>query len=215
MIKKQTLVALLLLLLIPVVMLGGGFLFSLINPEIAAGHPNYVRNWHLLNSLKTGIIKAMFVSVFGLYLTGSYLVIRAKRQSSFWLFLAALGPLGFAILSVLNDPAPSKSDRYSRILQKMHWVLRTAYEIACFFLICELAWNLMLLKRYAMIKYQSITTGMTTAQIIAIQAASSGMWAFAEGLEIMFFVIVLYLLRPILFNLIARAASSNTTLETS
>ncbi|WP_109486574.1 hypothetical protein [Occallatibacter savannae] len=215
MIKKQTLVALLLLLLIPVVMLSGGFLFSLINPELAAGHPNYVRNWHLLNSLKTGIIWAMFAAVFALYLTGSYLVIRSKSQSSLWLLLAALGPIGFAILSVLNDRAPSKSDRYSRFLRKLNWILRTAYEIACFFLIWELAWNLMLVKRYAMIKYQSITTGMTAAQIIAIQDASSGMYAFSEGLEIMFFVIVLYLLRPILFNLIARLLPSGPTLETS
>ena len=207
MIKKQLLVALLLLLLIPVVMLGGGFLFSLINPEIAAGHPNYVRNWHLLNSLKTGVIWGMFGTVFALYLIGSYLVIRSKHQSSLWLLLAALGPLGFAILSVLNDRAPSQNDRYSRFLRSMHWSLRVGYEVVSFVVIWTLAWNIMLLKRYAMIKYQSITTGMSTAQIMAIQDASSGMWAFAEGLEIMFFVIVLYLLRPILFNLVARIAT--------
>ena len=215
MIKKQLLVALLLLLLIPVVILGGGFLFSLINPEVAAGHPNYVRNWHLLNSLKTGVLRGMFAAVLALYLLGSYLVIRSKSQSSLWLVLAALGPLGFAILSVLNDRQPSQTDRYARFLRSMHWLLRAAYETACFFLICELSWNLMLLKRYAMIKYQAITTGQSTAQIIAIQDASSGMWAFAEGLEIMFFVIVLYVLRPILFNLAARLITPKPTLETS
>lgn len=36
--KKQTVVALALLLLIPVVTMLGGLLFSLINPESAAGH---------------------------------------------------------------------------------------------------------------------------------------------------------------------------------
>lgn len=207
MIKKELFAALLLLLLIPAVMLGGGFLFSLINPEVAAGHPNYVRNWHLLNSLKTCIIWATFAVVFALYLLGSLLVLRSKIQSNLWLPLALLGPFGFAILSVLNDRTPTQTDRYSRFLRSMHWVLRAGYEIACFFLIWELAWNLMLLKRYAMIKYQAITTGMSTAQIIAIQDASSGMWAFAEGLEIIFFVIVLYLLRPIAFNLVARVAA--------
>ena len=75
MIKKQMLVALLLLLLIPAVMLGGGFLSSLINPEVAAGHPNYVRNWHLLSPLKTLIILGMFATVVALYLLGSFLVI--------------------------------------------------------------------------------------------------------------------------------------------
>lgn len=215
MIKKQLLLALLLLLLIPVVMLGGGFLFSQINPEIAAGHPNYVRNWHLLNSLKMGVMWGMFAAVFALYLIGSYLVIRSKSQSNLWLVLAALGPLGFAILSVLNDRAPSKTDRYSRFLRSMNWLLRAGYEIACFFIIWELAWNLMLLKRYAMIKYQSITTGMGTAQIVAIQDASSGMWAFSEGLEIIFFVIVFYVLRPILFNLIGGIAATKPTPEVS
>jgi hypothetical protein len=46
--KKQTAVALVLVLLIPVVTMLGGWVFSLINPEIAAGHPNYVRNFQLL-----------------------------------------------------------------------------------------------------------------------------------------------------------------------
>ena len=158
---------------------------------------------------------AAFAAVLALYLLGRYLVIRSKSQSSLWLILAALGPLGFAILSVLNDRQPSQTDRYARFLRSMHWLLRAAYETACFFLICELSWNLMLLKRYAMIKYQAITTGQSTAQIIAIQDASSGMWAFAEGLEIMFFVIVLYVLRPILFNLAACVITPKPTIETS
>ena len=52
MMKKQMVVALVLLLLIPVVSMLGGFLFSMINPEIAAGHANYVRNYHLLSLVK-------------------------------------------------------------------------------------------------------------------------------------------------------------------
>jgi hypothetical protein len=65
-----------------------------------------------------------------------------------------------------------------------------------------------------MIWYQSATTGVSTAQIIAIQDASSGMWAFGEGLEVMFFAILLYLLRPLLFNLVAglTARQSSTAL---
>ena len=54
----------------------------------------------------------------------------------------------------------------------------------------------MILKRNLMIRYESITTGVSTAQIIATQNASSGMWAFGESLEVMFFVIVLYLFAP-------------------
>ncbi|MBS1805078.1 MAG: hypothetical protein JST28_17090 [Acidobacteria bacterium] len=208
MIKKQLLLALLLLLLIPAVMLAGGLLFSLINPEIAAGHPNYTRNWHLLSQLKGLIMFGMFATVLALYLLGSFLVIRSKSQSSLWLLLAALGPLGFAILSVLNDRAPSESDRYSRFLCSMKWYLRISYELLCLYLVWELSWQIMILKRNLTIRYESITTGVSTAQIIATQNASSGMWAFGESLQVMFFIIILYLLRPILFNLIARLVSS-------
>lgn len=49
---------------------------------------------------------------------------------------------------------------------------------------------------------------MTAAQIIDLQNASSGMWAFGEGLEVMFIVILLYLLRPMLFNLVSYAAAT-------
>jgi len=204
MIKKQLLLALLLLLLIPAVMLGGGFLSNLIDPEVAAGHPNYVRNWHLLSSLKTTLLLGSFVVAVALYFLGSFLVIRSKNQSDLWLLLALLGPLGFAILSALNDRSPSQPDLYTRFLRNMNWFLRIGYELLCLYVIWELSWQLMILKRNLMIRYESTTTGVTSAQIIATQNASSGMWAFGESLEVMFFIIVLYLFRPILFNLVAR-----------
>ena len=202
MIKKQLLVALLLLLLIPAVTVGAGILFSLINPEIAAGHPNYARNWHLLNSLKLGVMYGSFAVIIALYLLGCFLVIRSKKQSRLWLLLAPFGPFGFAVLSVLNDRAPSQSDRYSRFVHGLNAWMRVGYELCSFVLIWEVAWQAMLLKRDLMIWYQSATTGVSTAQIMAVQDASSGMWAFGEALEVMFFVILLYLLRPILFNLV-------------
>ena len=60
MFKKQSMAALVLLLLIPLVLRLGGMLFSLINPEIAAGHPNYVRNYHLLNLVKMSFLFGSF-----------------------------------------------------------------------------------------------------------------------------------------------------------
>jgi hypothetical protein len=123
MIKRQTLFALLLLLLIPAVTIGAGILFSLINPEIAAGHPNYSRNWQLLHSLKMGVMYGSFLVILALYLLGCFLVIRSKKQSRFWLALAPFGPLGFAVLSVLNDRAPSQTDLYSRFVRGLNtWV---------------------------------------------------------------------------------------------
>src|SRR5437868_2959195 len=110
--KKQMVAALVLLLLIPVVMMLGGLLFNLINPEIAAGHPNYVRNFHLLSLLKIGSFWASGALVATLWLLSCFLVIRSKERSSLWLFCAALGPLGFAILMTLKDRVPGETDRY-------------------------------------------------------------------------------------------------------
>ena len=42
--KKQIAVALGLLLLIPAIVVFDGWLFRFIDPEIAAGHPNYAQN---------------------------------------------------------------------------------------------------------------------------------------------------------------------------
>ena len=62
------------------------------------------------------------------------------------------------------------------------------------------AYQTMVLKRDLMIMYEAATTGTSTAQIINQQNASSGMWAFSEGLEVCYLVVLFYLLWPILFN---------------
>jgi hypothetical protein len=202
--KKQTVVAFILLLLIPVVLILGGLLFNLINPEIAAGHPNYARNFHLLNLLKIASLLASFAVVAILWLLACFFMIRSKGRSSWWLLLAALGPFGFAILALLNDSASTETDRHARFVRSLNSFLRVGYEVGRFVIIWLLAFEAMVLKRNLMILYESATTGTSTAQIIATQNASSGMWAFSEGLEVMFLVVLLYLLWPIVFNIAAR-----------
>ena len=204
--KKQWVVAIVLLLLIPVVLMLGGTLFSLINPEIAAGHPNYVRNFHLLNLLKRTILLVSIATVAVLWLLVCLLVIRGKKRSLLWLFLAALGPFGFAILATLNDQEPAEKDWYARFVSNMNWYVRAGYELCTFVIIGELAYQGMVLKRLLMIKYQAVTTGVSEAQIIDLQNASSGMWAFAEGMEVIFLVILFYLLRPMVFRIGHRVA---------
>ncbi len=44
----------------------------------------------------------------------------------------------------------------------------------------------MVLERDLMIIYEAAATGTSTAQIIDQRNASSGMWAFREGLEVLF-----------------------------
>ena len=208
MMKKQSVVALVLLLLIPLVLSLGGMLFSLINPEIAAGHQNYVRNYHLLNMLKLACLWTSFAIVGVLWVLVFLIVIRSKQRSYLWLLLAALGPIGLAILTMLNDRTSAEKDRYSRFVGKMNWLVRAAYEVAIFLSVWVIAYQAMVLKRTLMIWYESATTGVSTAQIIDTQNASGGMWAFGEGLEVMYLVVLLYLLWPIVFCIVGNMASS-------
>jgi hypothetical protein len=217
MMKREWVAAVVLLLLIPVALVLGGALFSLINPEIAAGHPNYVRNFHLLNLLKLSVMWATAAAVLVLWLLVCLQVIRAKKRSSAWLFLAALGPFGLAILAMLrdaklneataNDRATEVTDRYTRFVRSLNGFVRAGYELCSFVILWELAYQAMVVKRTLMIRYEAATTGVSVAQIIDTQNASSGMWAFGEGLEVMFLVALLYLLRPVVFNLVGRLAA--------
>jgi len=213
MMKKQTVVALVLLLLIPVVSMLGGLLFSMINPEIAAGHANYARNYHLLSLVKIMTMWGSGALVVMLWLLACFLVIRSKERSSLWLFFAALGPFGFAILAMLNERAPAETDRHARFVRSLNRFARVGYEVCTFVVIWLLAYQAMVLKRNLMIMYQSAITGISTSQIIATQNASSGMWAFAEGIEVMFMVVLFYLLRPIVFNIVGRVTATMASLK--
>jgi hypothetical protein len=211
MIKKQTVIALVLLLLVPLALMLGGLLFSLINPEIAAGHPNYVRNYHLLNLLQIISFCASGAVAAALWLLVCFLMIRSKQRSNWWLFLAALGPFGYAFLAMLNDRAPAETDRYARFVRKLNWLMRGGYELCAFLIVWVLAYQAMVLMRTMMIWYEAATSGTSTAQIMNIQNASSGMWAFAEGNEVMYFVVLLYLIRPVVFCIVGKVAAAMAT----
>lgn len=205
--KKQWVTALLLFLLIPLVLVLGEMLFSAINPEIAAGHPNYARNYHLLILLRNSSFLASVALVAVLWLLVCLLVIRSKGRSQWWLWLSALGPLGFPVLAMLNDQAPAEADRYARFVRRLNWLVRGAWELCIFVIAWVLAYDAMLLKRTLMIRYEAATKGVSTAQVMDIQNASGGMWAFSEGNEVMYFVVLFYLLLPIAFSLVANMSA--------
>jgi len=152
----------------------GGFLSNLINPEIAAGHPSYVRNYHLLSQLKTLCFLGSLAVAGVLWLLVCLLVIRAKKRSYFWLLLAALGPIGFAVLATLKDRDAAVTDRYAEFVRKMNLFVRTGYEVSSFVAICVLAYQAMVVLRTLIIWYQAVTTGMSTQQIIDLQTLRRG-----------------------------------------
>lgn len=207
--KKQTAVALGLLLLIPAIVIFDGVLFRFIDPEIAAGHPNYAQNYHMLEVARRLSIWASAGVIAILWLVVCFLVIRSKQRSWLWIFLAVFGPFGFAALTMLNDLAPAESDRYARFVRGMNRFARVLYEAGMFVVIWTLAYGGMLLKSQLSILYESASSGMSVAKIVEIRDASSGMWAFAEGNEVMYLVALLYLVLPILFNLLSRVRPAN------
>ena len=206
MIKTKRVVALALFLMIPLVLKLEGALFSMINPESAAGHPNYAQNYHRLYQLRHMVLWGSEAAVLVLWLLVCFLVIRSKKRSPLWLFMAALGPFGFAVLAMLNDQAPAETDSYTRFLRNLNWFVRAGYELCIFVLAWTLAYQGMVFKRNLMIRHMAAVTGMSVAQIIDQQNASSGMWAFAEGNEVIYLVILFYLLWPIVFNILGRVA---------
>jgi hypothetical protein len=202
--KKTYLLALACFLAMPFTFVGGGFIAVLINPEWAIHTANYSRNFHLLGALKMAFLWGGFGLTGILWFLLCYCLIRAKRRAIGWLAFAFLGPLGLPVLVGLSDAEPSDGDAWQRFVQRMGLASRIAFEIVFFMAVWTVSYEAMVLLRNLLILGQSMTTGMPVAQIVAQQNASSGMWAFTEGNEVMFLVVLIYLFRPPAFNLLAR-----------
>jgi hypothetical protein len=84
---------------------------------------------------------------------------------------------------MLNDPAPVETDRYSRFVRNLNWLLRGGYELCTFIIVWVLADQAMVLKRTLMIRYESATTGVSTAQITDPECfvCNVGVWRGDRG----------------------------------
>jgi hypothetical protein len=199
MLKKNSILAIGSFLLIPIVSVLGAMLFNFINPEIAAGHANYQRNYRILDMTKHIVLwSASLVNIWLWFLT-SFFLVKSRKQSYLWLFLTILGPFGFIILTMLRDRAPELGDLQQLFVKKLKIYLRVPYELGFFIIVWVLADQIVVLKRDLMIIYESYMTGISTEEIINQQSASSGMWAFGEGLEEMYLAVLFYLLWPFCF----------------
>ena len=181
---------------------GGGRIFCAIDPEWAVHTHNYVLNYRLLELVRKAILSVAFAATVGLWFLTCFFVLKAKRQSYGWLFLAIFGPLGFIVLTILKDKALDPRDLYRRLVSRMNLFLRVAYELSVVYLVWDLAYQLMVWKRDILIERRAAATGVSIAQIVDQQNASGGMWAFSEGLEVLYLVPLLYLLGPLVFNLV-------------
>jgi hypothetical protein len=199
--KRHYVMALACYLSIPVVLIASAGLFNLIDPEWARGHADYVRDYRLLELVRQGTLIAAAGLTLALWASTCYLVLESRQRSMGWLSLAAAGPLGFMFIAMLEDRSPAPNDLYQQFIRKLKLYWRVPFEIALCFSVWCLAFGAVVLKSELMISFESFLTGTPAATIIARRDASSGMWAFAEGLETLYLVTLIYLLWPIFFNL--------------
>jgi hypothetical protein len=204
MFKRPYVLAIVSFLTIAAVTVLAGMLINSINPEIAVRTSNYERNYRLLSLAKTLSVFAVLLVIMGLWFLTCFFLIKSKKRSYRWLPWALFGPFGLIVLTTLSDNAPAPGDLYQHFVTKLSIYLRIAYELILFVVVWVGAFLTMVLNRDLMIIYEAATTGTSTAQIIDQQNASSGMWAFREGLEVLFLVVLFYLLWPICFNVVGR-----------
>ncbi len=193
--------AMLCCLLIPVAMIAGAAASRLIDPEMARHTSNYTRNYLLLEWVQKGLLMATAGLAFVLWIACCCLVLRARKRSLGWVLLAAAGPFGLIVIASLKDRSPEPRDLYQQFLRNLALGWRVLFELAVFVLVWVLAYEAVVLKRNLLIQIECFTTGTPIATIIDRQNASSGMYAAGEGMEALFLVAMLYLLRPLLFNL--------------
>ena len=208
--RREDLLALACYLSIPAVVLAGAETHRRIDPEMARGWADYASNYQRLELVRLGVLLAAAALAVVLWTGCGYFVLRARQRSLRWLLLAAAGPLGLMVIASLEDRSPAAGDLDQRRIRtlKAHW--RAALEIVVFVSVWVLAYQAVVLKRDLMIGFQSFRTGTPASTIIAQQTASSGMWAAGEGMEAIYLVALLYLLRPIIVNGAGRLFASRS-----
>ena len=186
---------------IPIVVVAGGILFGLIDPELARGRVTYERDYRVLQLIQNAALLAATAAALLLGILCCYFVVKSRDRSLGWLSLVIAGPIGFMVIASLDDRAPKGDDGYQSLFAKLPMYARIVLEVVLFIAIVFVAYEVIELKRDLMIRYRSWKTGVDVATIIAEQNASSGMWAFGESLEQLYVIMLIYLVRPLLFNL--------------
>ena len=210
--KRQYWLALACWLAIPAVFVVEAGVFQLLDPELAQRFGDYVHNYRLIETARQLTIVGTIGVAGILWLATCHFVLAAKQRSSGWLLLAVCGPLGFSLIAMLGDFAPAPADCYQRFVGRLKQRWRIPFEIGLFFAVWVLAFETMLLRHGVAIRLESITTGTPVATIIERQEAESGMRSFGEGLEVMYLVVLIYLLWPIVFNLVCGFRNRQATL---
>ena len=204
MIRKYYGRSILTVLLIPVTAILADEIFVAIDPELARGHGNYARNFVLLGHLRSGVLLAALVLLGALWLLACDWLLRAKARRRVWLWLALLGPPGFAVLTALSDRSPpAPNDAYGRQLARPPQLLRILYEVLRFAAFGVVAQQLVEWLDYGTALTEATRRGVVLAQVLAERDASSGMWAFGDAMRAAYLFVLIYALWPAGCNAVA------------
>jgi len=192
------------LLLIPVVTVSAAAIDYAIDPELARGHANYVRNFALLQHLRVGVVVVALMLVVALWLLACLWQLRARSQRSTWLVLALFGPFGFAALMVLPDRSTAApADAYRRQVTGLPNLLRILYEILRFAVFAFVAMQLIEWLDDGTALLEASRRGIPLAEVIAERDASAGMWGFGDMVRAGCVFVLLYALWPAVCNAVA------------
>ena len=214
MLKRRYGLAVVCYLAIPAVVMTGALVFLVIDPEMARGHAQYERDYRLLELARTAVMQATGVLALVLWIACCYLVLKSRARSLRWLAFAAAGPFGFNVIAALEDRSPTSGDLYQGFIRNLKPYWRVPFEIAVAVSFWVVAYEGMVLARDMMIRLESFRTGTPISAIVAQQAASSGMWAAGEGMEIFYVVPLMTLLWPIVFNVAGHALKLRSRVRT-
>jgi uncharacterized membrane protein HdeD (DUF308 family) len=117
--KKQYILAVVCYLLVPAVVFASGVLFRFIDPEMARGSADYVRNYRVFELARTGALMTMAGLALALWALTCYLVLKSRQRPLGWLLLAAAGPFGFIAIAMLEHRAPASYDLYQKFIRKL------------------------------------------------------------------------------------------------
>jgi hypothetical protein len=205
------------LLAIPVTAVLGVRLFLLIDPELARGRPNYVLYFALLDHVRRGVWLLTLLAVCVLWLLCCAWLLRARGRPLGWLWLALLGPFGFAGMFALTDRtapasgATSGTGARGRLAYYARKLWRVLFEVLRFTVLWFVALQLVQWFDDATAWLEACRRGVPLAQVLAERDASSGMWAFGDSLTAGFLLALCYMLCYLLWPIRRRAAAADPT----
>jgi hypothetical protein len=194
-------------LLIPVITVAEGWAFAALDPERAAGHPDYAHNFALREQLRSAALFGSLALECVLFFFACWWLLRAKSRTPGWMAWALVGAPGFAVIASLRDLAPLRpQDHYERLLARVPLPLRVLYEAGRFFVFWFAAMSFVTVWGYASALLEAAERGLTLTQLMAERDASSGMWAFGDLIRAAWVFIVMYALWPGVCNVIGGIA---------